>query len=196
MRGGEAPLPVRAPARLSKAAPVGRCVPSLTIPHSIFVLADRLAFRPGDSRTKESFELAFAESGGKAVVFIETPEGTVKRFAGQSRTCPQCGQEFSDNAVERFYLAEVPKSSSERDKILAYQLDGKNLLEWYELSADQIIESCKLRCEAARASGCGFASEKADFGATHFQSGTDLVGCVIPLTLFAPLLPSINFLQS
>ena len=174
LRGGEAPLPVRAPARLSKAAPVGRCVPSLTIPHSIFVLADRLAFRPGDSRTKESFELAFAESGGKAVVFIETPEGTVKRYAGQGRTCPQCGQEFSDSAVERFYLSELPEDPSERDKILAYQLDGKNLLEWYDLSADQI--SCELRCEAARASGCGFASEKAGFGATHFQLGTDPVG--------------------
>ena len=31
-------------------------------------------------------------------------------------------------------------------------------------------------CEAARASGGGYASETADFGATHFQSGTDLVG--------------------
>ena len=108
-----------------------------------YVLADRLAFKPGDSRTKESFELAFAESGGKAVVFIETPEGTVKRYAGQGRTCPQCGQEFSDSAVERFYLSELPKDPSERDKILAYQLDGKNLLEWYELSADQIAESCE-----------------------------------------------------
>ncbi len=108
-----------------------------------YVLADRLAFKPGDSRTKESFELAFGESGGKAVVFIETPEGTVKRYAGQGRTCPQCGQEFSDSAVERFYLSELPKEPSERDKILAYQLDGKNLLEWYELSADQILESCE-----------------------------------------------------
>ena len=63
---------------------------SLLIPNSIYVLADRLTFRPGDIRTKESFELAFAESGGKAVVFIESPEGTVKRFAGQGRTCPQC----------------------------------------------------------------------------------------------------------
>ena len=142
---------------------------------NLFVLADRLAFRPGDSRTKESFELAFAESGGKAVVFVETPEGTVKRYAGQGRTCSQCGQEFSDNVVERFYLSELPEEPSERDKILAYKLDGKNLLEWYEMSADQIISS-ELRCEAARASGCGFASEKADFGATHFQLGTDPVG--------------------
>ncbi|MBQ3351787.1 MAG: hypothetical protein IJG38_15435 [Thermoguttaceae bacterium] len=108
-----------------------------------YVLADRLAFKPGDSRTKESFELAFAESGGKAVVFIETPEGTVKRYAGQGRTCPQCGQGFSDSAVERFYLSELPKEPSERDKILAYQLDGKNLLEWYELSADQIVASSR-----------------------------------------------------
>ncbi|MBR5710655.1 MAG: hypothetical protein IKX40_07845, partial [Thermoguttaceae bacterium] len=30
--------------------------------------------------------------------------------------------------------------------------------------------------EAARANGKGYASEKADFGATHVQSGTDLVG--------------------
>jgi hypothetical protein len=29
---------------------------------------------------------------------------------------------------------------------------------------------------AARASGRGFATEKAGFGAAHFQSGTDLVG--------------------
>ena len=114
---------------------------SLTSSNSIYVLADRLTFRPDDSRTKESFELAFAESGGKAIVFVETPEGTVKRYAGQGRTCPQCGQEFSDNAVERFYLSELPEKPSERDKILAYQLDGKNLLEWYELSADQIISS-------------------------------------------------------
>ena len=106
-----------------------------------YVLVDRLAFKPGDSRTKESFELAFAESGGKAVVFIETPEGTVKRYAGQGRTCPQCGQGFSDSAVERLYLSELPKEPSERDKILAYQLDGKNLLDWYELSADQIAEN-------------------------------------------------------
>jgi 3-hydroxyacyl-CoA dehydrogenase/enoyl-CoA hydratase/3-hydroxybutyryl-CoA epimerase/3-hydroxyacyl-CoA dehydrogenase/enoyl-CoA hydratase/3-hydroxybutyryl-CoA epimerase/enoyl-CoA isomerase len=32
-------------------------------------------------------------------------------------------------------------------------------------------------CEAARASGGGYVSETAGFGATHFQSGTDLVGC-------------------
>ena len=31
-------------------------------------------------------------------------------------------------------------------------------------------------CEAARAEGQGYASEKADFGITHVQSGTDLVG--------------------
>ena len=31
-------------------------------------------------------------------------------------------------------------------------------------------------CKAARAEGQGFASEKADIGATHVQSGTDLVG--------------------
>ncbi len=31
-------------------------------------------------------------------------------------------------------------------------------------------------CEAARASGGGYASETAGFGAAHFQSGTDLVG--------------------
>ncbi len=31
-------------------------------------------------------------------------------------------------------------------------------------------------CEAARARGQGFTSEKADFGAAHVQSGTDLVG--------------------
>ena len=33
-------------------------------------------------------------------------------------------------------------------------------------------------CEAARAKGRGYASEKAGFGNTHFQSGTDLVGGV------------------
>ncbi len=108
-----------------------------------YVLADRLAFKPDDSRAKESFEQAFAESGGKAVVFVETPEGTVKRFAGQGRTCPQCGQEFSDNLAGRFYLSELPESPSERNKILAYQLDGKNLLEWYELSANQIVASSR-----------------------------------------------------
>ena len=32
--------------------------------------------------------------------------------------------------------------------------------------------------ETARAEGKGFASEKAGFGNTHFQSGTDLVGGV------------------
>ena len=31
-------------------------------------------------------------------------------------------------------------------------------------------------CEAARAEGQGFASEKADFGAANIHSGTDLVG--------------------
>ena len=31
-------------------------------------------------------------------------------------------------------------------------------------------------CEAARAEGQGYASEKADIGATYVQSGTDLVG--------------------
>ncbi|MBR0236897.1 MAG: hypothetical protein IJQ39_02275 [Thermoguttaceae bacterium] len=152
---------------------------------TIHVLADRLTFRPRDSRTKESFELAFVESGGKAVVFIETPEGTVKRYAGQGRTCPQCGQEFSDNAVERFYLSELPEEPSERDKILAYQLDGKNLLEWYELSADQIAarsEGLKGGNEVSEAvrSRTGnrtrFCLRKADFGVTHFQAGTDLVG--------------------
>ena len=109
-----------------------------------YVLVDRLAFKPDDSRAKESFEQAFAESGGKAVVFIETPEGTVKRFAGQGRTCPQCGQEFSDNLVGRFYLSELPECPSERNKILAYRLDGKNLLEWYDLSADQILEKTEM----------------------------------------------------
>ena len=123
-----------------------------------YVLADRLAFRPGDSRTKESFELAFAESGGKAVVFIETPEGTVKRYAGQGRTCPQCGQEFSDSSVERFYLSELPEDASERDKILAYQLDGKNLLEWYEVSADQIATSNSKIARALQDAGLGYMS--------------------------------------
>ena len=33
-----------------------------------------------------------------------------------------------------------------------------------------------MRREAARAVGQGYASEKAFFGANHFQSGTDLVG--------------------
>ena len=33
-------------------------------------------------------------------------------------------------------------------------------------------------CEAARAKGRGYASEKAGFGNPHFQSGTDLVGGV------------------
>ena len=33
-------------------------------------------------------------------------------------------------------------------------------------------------CDAARARGWGFAIEKAGFGNTHFQSGTDLVGGV------------------
>ncbi len=125
---------------------------------TIYVLADRLAFRPGDSRTKESFELAFAESGGKAVVFIETPEGTVKRFAGQGRTCAQCGREFSDSAVERFYLSELPEEPSERDKILAYQLDGKNLLEWYELSADQITTRNSKIAQALQDAGLGYMS--------------------------------------
>ena len=145
---------------------------SLLTPNSIYVLADRLTFRPDDSRTKESFELAFAESGGKAIVFIETPEGTVKRYAGQGRTCPQCGQEFSDSAVERFYLSELPKDPSERDKILAYQLDGKNLLEWYELSADQIAESCeelKGGNEASEANGITH-SPKANVVATPHSS--------------------------
>jgi hypothetical protein len=32
------------------------------------------------------------------------------------------------------------------------------------------------RCEAARAEGQGYASEKAFFGDTRIQSGTDLVG--------------------
>ncbi|MBQ2621866.1 MAG: hypothetical protein IJF84_11060 [Thermoguttaceae bacterium] len=131
---------------------------SLLTPNSIHVLADRLAFRPGDSRTKESFELAFTESGGKAVVFIETPEGTVKRYAGQGRTCPQCGQEFSDNAVERFYLSELPEEPSERDKILAYQLDGKNLLEWYKMSADRITTRNFKIAQALQDAGLGYMS--------------------------------------
>ncbi|MBR5711344.1 MAG: ATP-binding cassette domain-containing protein [Thermoguttaceae bacterium] len=131
---------------------------SLLTPNSLYVLADRLAFKPGDSRTKESFELAFAESGGKAVVFIETPEGTVKRYAGQGRTCPQCGLEFSDSAVERFYLSELPNEPSERDKILAYQLDGKNLLEWYDLSADQIAIPHSKIAQALQDVGLGYMS--------------------------------------
>ena len=35
-------------------------------------------------------------------------------------------------------------------------------------------------CEAARAVGQGYVSEKAIFGATHLQSGTDLVGALAP----------------
>lgn len=107
---------------------------------TFYCLVDRLAFKPGESRTKESFEQAFAESGGKAIVFIETPEGTVKRYAGQGRTCPQCGRRFADCAAERFYLSEMPEDASERDKVLAYRLNGKNLLEWSELTADQIVD--------------------------------------------------------
>ena len=107
---------------------------------TFYVLVDRLAFKPGESRTKESFEQAFAESGGKAVVFIEMPEGTVKRYAGLRRTCPQCGRIFADCSAERFYLSEMPEDVSERDKVLAYRLNGKNLLEWSELSADQMVE--------------------------------------------------------
>ena len=47
------------------------------------------------------------------------------------------------------------------------------------------------RCEAARAEGQGYASEKARFGVTRFQAGTDLVGCVTTLPLVASL-PSFN----
>ena len=169
---------------------------SLLTPNSLYVLADRLAFKPGDSRTKESFELAFAESGGKAVVFIKTPEGTVKRYAGQGRTCPQCGQEFSDNAVERFYLSELPEEPSERDKILAYRLDGKNLLEWYELSADQIIESCekmKGGNEVSEANGITHSPLGEHVHGYNFF-GSPLANCVTPLPLVVSLPPSISCL--
>ena len=36
-------------------------------------------------------------------------------------------------------------------------------------------------CEAARAKGQGYSTEKLGFGAAHIQSGTDLVGCVSPV---------------
>ena len=36
-------------------------------------------------------------------------------------------------------------------------------------------------CEAARANGQGYSTEKLGFGAAHIQSGTDLVGCVSPV---------------
>ena len=45
-------------------------------------------------------------------------------------------------------------------------------------------------CEAARAEGQGYASEKADFGITHVQSGTDLVGADWERRLAAA--PSVN----
>ena len=62
------------------------------------------------------------------------------------------------------------------------------------------IVPAKDGCEAARASGGGYASETAGFGATHFQSGTDLVGepaklSVSKMNFAAVVVPSMQALH-
>ena len=63
------------------------------------------------------------------------------------------------------------------------QTDKRSLLQKTKLLASSTQSDQRERfqyvsrgCEAARAEGQGFVSEKADFGATNIQSGTDLVG--------------------
>ena len=54
--------------------------------------------------------------------------------------------------------------------------------------------SSELRCEAARARGRGFASEKAIFGATSFQLGTDPVGASCEMRSASPSTPHSSLL--
>lgn len=61
-------------------------------------------------------------------------------------------------------------------KIGSYVIGAKYILE----ILGSILIKATARCEAARANGLGYVSQKAGFEDTHIQSGTDLVGRCTP----------------
>lgn len=129
--------------------------------NSLYVLADRVVFKPEESRAGESAAVSIAESGGKtAVFFIETPEGNIKRYVGNGVCCPNCGRILPSPFAERFYLEELPQEGTpQRQEILAYRLDNRNLLEWLALSADEIAGKypfAQRRCQAISDAGLGY----------------------------------------
>ena len=62
----------------------------------------------------------------------------------------------------------------EQNELIALTYDKE--LTYEKLRRITALWNMRNGCEAARAVGQGFASEKVDFGAIHVQSGTDLVG--------------------
>ncbi len=127
---------------------------------STYIVADRVLFKPSDTRLTDSLESAFTEGGGKAIVFIYSPDSNVspvKIFVGLGYCCPHCGRILASPVTERFYLDELPPAPSAlREDILAYQLNGKNLLDWYNLSAAQIDTALFPQTAAIQSVGLGY----------------------------------------
>ena len=105
----------------------------------------------------------------------------------------------ADNEPKPSWLGPMSMSFLDDDTLLIMQQDARRL-DWFSLTERKVLDSVTLPdephfmlvdsknpskafvsvgwvgCEAARASGRGYASKQAGIGATHVQSGTDLVG--------------------
>ena len=103
-------------------------------------------------------------TGSRSAVGLKSFSIVGRRYSAGS---PRLFSPFFSDRFERRGLVYVGADIEN-----AAQTLGANLPE-----EPKIINRAGM-CEAARAIGRGFASEKAGYGNTHFQSGTDLVGGV------------------